>query len=204
MEGATMGTQQAKLMSQGLRRLTAANKRTALIYINQTREAIGSMFGPRTITSGGKAMAFYAGARLEMVRTESIKRNVKRINHKTNTEAVVSVTIGHRVLVRVEKDKTGKAKQSDETTFVFNYELGAHDPIEDLVYLGRRHRLIRVSAKRWILTGYEDESVLGRKKFARWLARQPLVQEDLTAMIAAAHLVADEPEEQTDEGDEDE
>lgn len=197
MESGSMGTQQAKLMSQGLRRLTAANRRTVCVYINQTRQKIGVMFGPNSITSGGKAMAFYAATRLELVKTETIKRPARTVDTKSNAEKKTDRVAGHRVLVRVEKDKTGAVRQQDETTFVFDYDLGAHDPVEDLIYLGRRYQLIHVRSKQWSLDGYEDEAKAGRPKFKTWLRRNRIVQDDLETMIRSAHAAAtvDEPEE---------
>lgn len=184
MSAATMGTQQAKLMSQALRKLTAANRRTALIYINQTREAVGSVFAARAITSGGRAMGFYAGVRLEFVRVENIKRKAKVI-HLSKGDAVESdVIVGHRVMVRVEKDKTGGAKQHDKTTFVFDYEQQGIDHIEDLIYLGRVLGLVHKSINSWWLEGYEDEKQNGRARFKRWLTRNRAVAEELEELIA--------------------
>lgn len=191
MEQGSYGTAQARLMSAALRRLTTANKRTVLVYINQTREAIGVMFGKKSITSGGKAMGFYAGLRLEMVRTESIKRKARTIHTSTNSEKKADIVKGHRVLVRVEKDKTGGAKPQSETTFVFDYDIGGVDPIEDLVYLGRVYNMVQMSGQRWWLEGYEEELVIGRGKFKGWLRRNAAVRDELEEAIRghAAQLV---------------
>lgn len=183
MEGGSMGTHQAKMMSAALRRLTAANRKTVMVYINQTREAIGVMFGKRSITSGGKAMGFYAGTRLEMVRTENIKRKAKSIKASNGDEVAGEIVVGHRVLVRVEKDKTGGAKPHDETSFVFSYDLGGADPIEDLMYLGRKMRLVKKSGTAWWIEGYEDEKQTGRPAFRRWLRKNVAVAEELRDAI---------------------
>lgn len=197
MEAGSYGTQQAKLMSAALRRLTTANKRTVLVYINQTREQIGISFGKKTITSGGRAMGFYAGMRLEMVRTESIKRKAKVVDiSNTNKEKESNIVKGHRVLVRVEKDKTGGARPFTETTFVFDYDIGGVDPIEDLVYLGRVYGLISINGTQWTLEGYEDESQPGRGKFKRWLRRNVAVQEELTELVTERAAAELEPEEE--------
>lgn len=191
MEAGSYGTAQARLMSAALRRLTTANKRTVLIYINQTREAIGVMFGKRSITSGGKAMGFYAGTRVEMVRTEGIKRSARKVNQKTGADVTEKVLMGHRVLVRLEKDKTG-ARPYSETTFVFNYDIGGVDPIEDLLYLGRVFGLIRVSSSgKWWVEGYEDEKVAGRARMKGWLRRNVAVAEELEESIRSK--AAEEP-----------
>jgi recombination protein RecA len=185
LEKGNYGTAQARLMSQALRKLTAANSRTVLVYINQTREAIGSMF-KRRITSGGLAMGFYAGTRLEISRIEGIKKIKQKINPKTGAMKDTPVMIGHRLLVRVEKDKTGNAKPYDETTLVFNYDIGDFDPIEDLMYIGRVNGWISIKGKYWILEDYEDEKCLGRVAFKNWLRKNKAIAEELTERIKIA------------------
>lgn len=182
MEKGSYGTQQAKLMSAALRRLTAANQDTVLGYINQTRDAVGSMF-KKHVTSGGRAMSFYAGTRLEMVRTEMIKKKEKKIDPKTGSEKTGKKVVGHRVLVRVEKDKTGGALQSSETSFVFNYSRAEIDHIEDLIYLGRVYDFIHKSGNFWWVDEYDNEKQNGRTRFKRWLRNNVAVAEDLELWI---------------------
>lgn len=196
MSGASMGTQQAKLMSAGLRRLTAANKDTAMVYINQTRENVGTMFGKRSITSGGKAMAFYAGTRLELNRIENIKKKAKLIDHKTGKEKQGDVVTGHRVMFRVEKDKTGSARTGAEGTFVFDYEQGGIDHIEDLMYLGRVTGLVHVSGNSWWVEDYEDEKQNGRPKFYKWLKKNRAVADELTELIMEHRAEIDSEEDE--------
>lgn len=66
---------QARLMSQALRKLTGAisRTRTCCIFINQTREKIGSMYGPATTTTGGNALKFYSTVRIEITPSSVIK-----------------------------------------------------------------------------------------------------------------------------------
>jgi len=66
---------QARLMSQALRKLTAAisKSRTTLIFINQLREKIGVMFGSPETTPGGRALKFYSSVRLDVRRIATIK-----------------------------------------------------------------------------------------------------------------------------------
>src|SRR6202043_3629488 len=74
MGDAHMGLQ-ARLMSQALRKLTAAisKSRTTMIFINQIREKVGVMFGNPETTSGGRALKFYASIRIDVRRTGTIK-----------------------------------------------------------------------------------------------------------------------------------
>lgn len=188
MEAGSYGMEQAKLMSKALRKLTAANHGTCLTFINQTREAVGVMFGSKTLAPGGRAMSHYSGVRIELVRTESLKRKGETINHKTGEISEGDVVFGHRILVRVAKDKTGGiAAPNAETTFVFNYEKSHHEHIEDLIYLGRIRGLIKVKKKgkseRWFVVGYEDETQAGRPKFRKWLRKNKAVAEELEENI---------------------
>ncbi len=66
---------QARLMSQAMRKLTAAisKSKTCVIFINQIREKIGVMFGNPETTPGGRALKFYASVRIDLRRRETIK-----------------------------------------------------------------------------------------------------------------------------------
>ncbi len=84
---------QARLMSQALRKLTAAvsKSKCALIFINQVREKIGMMGygGPQETTTGGRALKFYASMRMDIRNIGQIKgRNDERIGHKAKVKIV--------------------------------------------------------------------------------------------------------------------
>ncbi len=66
---------QARLMSQALRKLVGAinRSRCVVVFINQIREKVGVMFGNPEVTTGGRALKFYASVRMEIRRTEHIK-----------------------------------------------------------------------------------------------------------------------------------
>jgi len=84
---------QARLMSQALRKLTAAISRskTSVVFINQIREKIGVMFGNPEVTPGGRALKFYSSVRLDVRRVDSIKLGTD--------------VVGNRVRVKVVKNK---------------------------------------------------------------------------------------------------
>ena len=67
---------QARLMSQALRKLTAAISRsnTAFVFINQVREKVGVLWGNPEVTPGGRALKFYSSVRIDLRRIESIKQ----------------------------------------------------------------------------------------------------------------------------------
>src|SRR5579863_4439211 len=81
---------QARLMSQALRKLTAAisKSRTTMIFINQIREKVGVMFGSPETTSGGRALKFYASVRLDIRRLESIKIGTDVVGSRTRVKVV--------------------------------------------------------------------------------------------------------------------
>lgn len=183
----SMGMEQAKLMSKALRKLTTANNKTLLIWINQTRDSVGGIFAKKSVTSGGRAMGFYATTRIEMVRTETIRKKGKIINPSKLNESDADVAVGHRVLVRIEKDKSGSANPFDQTSFVFSYELSNIDHYEDLIYVGRVTGLVHKSgsdrAEKWWIEGYEDDKQSGRARFGRWLRKNHAIAEELEERI---------------------
>lgn len=81
---------QARLMSQALRKLTAAigQTKTTCIFINQLREKIGVIYGSPETTSGGKALKFYASVRLDCRKSELIKDGPANIGHKLRIKIV--------------------------------------------------------------------------------------------------------------------
>lgn len=181
----SMDTRQAKLMSKALRKLTTINSnKTALVYINQLRDSLAGVFQKRSVTSGGRAMAFYAGTRIEMIRTENIKRKAKIVDPvKGKKEA--DVVMGHRVLVRIEKDKTGGMPQGTTTSFVFDYKKANADHFEDLIYMGQVYDLIGRSGNKFWVVGYEDNKITYQKAFKKWLRTNKAVAEELEEEIIA-------------------
>jgi recombination protein RecA len=89
MGDAHMGLQ-ARLMSQALRKLTAAisKSRTTVIFINQIRMKIGVLFGNPETTTGGNALKFYASVRLDIRRISAIKDGQESIGSRTRVKAV--------------------------------------------------------------------------------------------------------------------
>jgi recombination protein RecA len=81
---------QARLMSQALRKLTAAISRSkcVMIFINQLREKVGVMFGSPETSSGGRALKFYASVRLDVRKLEQIKIGTDVVGSRTRVKVV--------------------------------------------------------------------------------------------------------------------
>ncbi|GGI41870.1 recombinase RecA [Mammaliicoccus stepanovicii] len=81
---------QARLMSQALRKLSAAisKSNTTAIFINQIREKVGVMFGNPEITPGGRALKFYSSVRLEVRRAEQLKQGQDIVGNRTKIKVV--------------------------------------------------------------------------------------------------------------------
>jgi len=80
----------ARLMSQALRKLTGAINRsnTCVIFINQLREKVGVIYGNPEVTTGGRALKFYASMRIDVRKVETIKIGDQMLGNRTRAKIV--------------------------------------------------------------------------------------------------------------------
>jgi recombination protein RecA len=161
MGDAHMGLQ-ARLMSQALRKLTAAisKSRTCVIFINQLREKIGVMFGSPETTPGGRALKFYCSVRLDVRRIGSIKE--------------ADAVIGGRVRVRVVKNKVAPPFKEAEFEILHNEGIAKTGAVLDAaVNLG-------VIEKSGTWLSFQNEKIgQGRDAAIKFLKEKPKLQEDI-------------------------
>lgn len=171
--GDSLPGQQARLMSQALRKLAGVlNKsQTAVIFINQLREKIGIMFGNPETTTGGRALKFYSSVRLDVRKTETLKNGTEMIGAHTR--------------VRVVKNKVAPPFREAEFDIMYGEGISDEGCILDM---GADLDFIQKSGS-WY--SYEGERIgQGRDNARQWLKENP----EAALRIRSAILNHYEPE----------
>jgi recombination protein RecA len=167
MGDAHMGLQ-ARLMSQALRKLTAATNRTntLVIFINQLRMKIGVMFGNPETTTGGNALKFYASVRLDIRKTGVVKNG--------------DVVTGTKTRVKVVKNKV--APPFREAEFEIMYGTGVNWAGE-LVDLASEAGVLEKSGAYYAWKG--ERIGQGREAACKWMAENARAGEEIRAVLVA-------------------
>ena len=156
----------ARLMSQALRKLTGAvgKTNTIVIFINQLREKVGVMYGNPEVTTGGRALKFYASVRIDVRRIEALKNG--------------SEIVGNRTRAKVVKNKV--APPFREAEFDIMYGEGISH-FGELLDLGVKLELVQKSGS-WFSIG-ETRIGQGRDAAKRYLQENPETADKLEADI---------------------
>jgi len=164
---------QARLMSQALRKLTAAigKTKTIVIFINQIRMKIGVMFGNPETTPGGRALKFYSSVRLDIRRISSIKEG--------------DAFTGNRVKVKVVKNKVAAPFREAEFDIMFDSGVSAEG---DLIDLAVADDIITKSGA-WL--GYKDVRLgQGRENVKQFLRDNSDLADEIRAAVLAKRTPA--------------
>ncbi|OJI09421.1 recombinase RecA [candidate division WWE3 bacterium CG09_land_8_20_14_0_10_39_24] len=157
---------QARLMSQALRKITAAVSRsnTTVVFTNQLREKVGIVFGNPEITPGGRALKFYSSVRLEIRRVESIKDG--------------DDVSGNRVKVKVVKNKVAPPFRTAEFDIMFNEGISKEG---NLIDVGVEFGVIKKSGSWFIYEG--NNLAQGREGAKNYLRENKKTADDIEKKI---------------------
>ena len=181
----------ARLMSQALRKLTGAvgKTNTIVIFINQLREKVGVMYGNPEVTTGGKALKFYATVRIDIRKGEPIKNG--------------SDIIGNRAKIKIVKNKVAPPFRVCVVDMLYGEGLSREGGLIDLAV----ERDILQKSGSWF--SYEGERIAqGRDNVRVYLKEHPdvfdaiekRIREDFNAGNISVELEQDEGEDEDGEG----
>ena len=156
----------ARLMSKAMRKLAGplnANNCT-LIFINQLREKVGIMFGNPEVTTGGKALKYYASIRLEVRKSEAIKSG--------------SEVIGNKVNVKISKNKVAAPFKTCQVEIYYGEGI-SH--LSEVINMGVDFGIIDKSGS-WF--SYNDEKIgQGFEAVRSFLTANPEIAEEISEKI---------------------
>ena len=167
---------QARLMSQALRKLAGAIKRsnTSVVFTNQLRMKIGVLFGSPETTPGGRALKFYSAVRLDMRRVQSIKEG-------TNV-------VGNRTRVWVKKNKVAPPFKKAEFDIMYDEGISREG---DLLDVGTEMGIIE---KRGSYYSYGEMRLgQGRENAKRFLRENPSLADEISNRIRVEAGLIEEP-----------
>lgn len=159
---------QARLMSQGLRKLTGVvNKsKCTVVFINQVREKIGITFGSNETTTGGRALKFYASIRLDVRKIETLKQS--------------NEFVGNRTRVKVVKNKVAPPFQQAEFDIMYGKGISK---VGDILDLGVSLDIITKGGA-WFSYG-DIRLGQGRENAKTYLTENPLIASEIENKIRA-------------------
>ncbi|MGY1841918.1 recombinase RecA [Modestobacter sp. SYSU DS0875] len=157
---------QARLMSQALRKITGAlnNSGTTAIFINQLREKVGVVYGSPEVTTGGRALKFYASVRLDVRRIETLKQG---------TEAV-----GSRVRVKIVKNKVAAPFKQAELDLLWGHGFSREGGLIDM---GVEQGFVRKSGAWYTYEG--DQLGQGKENARNFLRDNPDLADEIEKKI---------------------
>jgi recombination protein RecA len=181
MGDAHMGLQ-ARLMSQALRKLSGAisKTKTTAVFINQTRQKIGVVYGNPETTTGGNALKFYASVRMQIRNAGPIKDGDK--------------VVGNRTRVKVVKNKLAPPFREVEFDIMFGEGISRYGELLDVASQADKNIIEKSGA--WY-TYNKQRLGQGREAAKDYLKEHPEVFQEISDAVKrtlAARIGADQPE----------
>lgn len=173
----------ARLMSQALRKLTAVVSKTncVVIFINQLREKVGVVFGNPEVTTGGRALKFYASVRLDVRRIDTLRQGGE--------------IVGNRTRVKIVKNKVAPPFKEAEFDIVFGKGISK---VGDILDLAVANDIVDKSGAWYAYNG--NKIGQGRENAKTYLSEHPEIMEELEQNIRAHyHIGAEGDMEETEE-----
>ena len=161
---------QARLMSQALRKLTGVIGKSGcvVIFINQLREKVGVLYGSPEVTTGGRALKFYASIRMDVRRIEAIKQNGE--------------VVGNRTRIKVVKNKIAPPFKEAEFDIMFGRGISKEGDVLDLA---ADANIVEKSGSWYAYKGAKIGQ--GRENAKNYLAQNPQVCEEIENLVRELH-----------------
>lgn len=162
---------QARLMSQGLRKLSGTVNKTKciVIFINQLREKVGVMFGNPETTPGGRALKFYSTIRLDVRRSEQIKDAKDKVNPIK----------GNKTKIKVVKNKVAPPFKTIELDLMYGEGISRTG---EIISLGEDMGIIKKSGA-WFDYNNGEIKVQGRELLREELKKNPKIMNEIEEKI---------------------
>lgn len=178
----------ASLFSAACRRLTAANNKTAYLWINQYRLNVGVTFGNPQVITGGRAMPYYSSMIIEMKKAGKITRDVKMYDGEKWKGG--KEMIGQKFQATITKSKLSKPFR--DIFFDWDMTTGSIDLPGFLMAQGMEHGLIKQTKNTF---EYKPKGIkaVGRAKFKAKMASDPDVLADIENAVRTVHSLPQLP-----------
>lgn len=170
----------AYLMSTALRKITTANSKTSILWINQTRLNIGVTFGSPLAVPGGKAMPYYASYRVEVKKVG--KETVVVDQHDGEKWVKGRSQVGQKFKAEILKSKLSRPFR--DVWFTWSLDENQIDMPTFLISQGLELDLIGLKGQTWT---YKDTKAVGREKFKNTVMSDPAVLTDLENEVRVAY-----------------
>lgn len=176
----------AQLMSVALRKLTAANEKTAIIWINQYRMNVGVTFGNPETATGGRALPYYSSYIVSIKKVGKVTKDVQM----WDGDKLVSTKeqVGQKFRATIEKSKLSKPFR--DVYFTWDLETGQIDTTGFLIAQGLEAGVITQKGAQWTFAG---QTFRGKDNFKEIVRNDPSIQAAIQKALQPVSLGSPAP-----------